>query len=758
MKRGQQQHISVRRVRTSLRPTRLALLIADDASWAASCRRCVEWLSEIWGGEYSLILPISSAETLAPQFWFLLEKFDPDYLFAPHGMPALALDAQIRQRLNPFHLQRSILQLPPHPQAGPAAFSPLSVVLPNALEHLPYIVPDLGALPTDLGLAVASNTGLATNDLLERLTLAGAIPMNAATKGPDFLSMSAPADLLSMMFIGDAPQWRHQQTSNLQSNLSLYTPFGQGKTGLGRYFPVAGSSDDAVLIIGDECQDFCLYFCLSRLRADAYWLPVRLLADNLAPPDAEYRALLYDRLRDVALQQRRIRLASMSLGGTSIDQAVSAFNRAIAGQTTTVVDDPTQLLPYLVKCYETDAYGLVKLEQFLDGLSMSIVDTPKPKRFAAVPLQGHNWVVEVSIEQYQLPRRAALAKIALGPANYTTSSVRISTEGIAYMGLSPFKFLPAGIDANLFRPRVRLLTDSEVFSTLYRAAGFEPKPSDKGNYHREVVRIFDGLEGAAKFFGSQVGSGLLSQYLLKEPSASGQGVLLNNDRRYLDFAAIAAASHCYGAETVALIDDLIALGVLSRGLVLKCGRCSYSAWYHVADVTQEFVCARCRQTQQYKHEHWRDPNEPSWYYDLNEVVYQFYSHNGLVPMLSLLALSKRGKESLLYIPETRLDGGAIGSGKEIDFTVSIDGDLCLGEATVSSALGQTATEETKRLADLRKLCEAMGANAVVLSTLSGAWSEQTTARAGSEFASSRVQVIFLTKADLPNFQEWERVT
>ena len=66
---------------TSVRPPRVAVLVfSDDPEWEHTCLRVIEFLTMLWGGKCSLIVP-TDGKTILPIFWQLLEAFDPDYLY-----------------------------------------------------------------------------------------------------------------------------------------------------------------------------------------------------------------------------------------------------------------------------------------------------------------------------------------------------------------------------------------------------------------------------------------------------------------------------------------------------------------------------------------------------------------------------------------------------------------------------------------------------------------------------------------------------
>ncbi len=67
---------------TSVRPGRAAVLVdINDARWQHTCLRVVEYFTRMWGGCGNIIVPTDGKE-IAPLFWSILERFDPDYLEA----------------------------------------------------------------------------------------------------------------------------------------------------------------------------------------------------------------------------------------------------------------------------------------------------------------------------------------------------------------------------------------------------------------------------------------------------------------------------------------------------------------------------------------------------------------------------------------------------------------------------------------------------------------------------------------------------
>jgi hypothetical protein len=66
---------------TSVRPAKVAIFIdSADPTWQHTTARIIEFLSSLWDGRHSLIVP-TDGRNISPEFWTLLSSFDPDYLF-----------------------------------------------------------------------------------------------------------------------------------------------------------------------------------------------------------------------------------------------------------------------------------------------------------------------------------------------------------------------------------------------------------------------------------------------------------------------------------------------------------------------------------------------------------------------------------------------------------------------------------------------------------------------------------------------------
>jgi hypothetical protein len=133
------------------------------------------------------------------------------------------------------------------------------------------------------------------------------------------------------------------------------------------------------------------------------------------------------------------------------------------------------------------------------------------------------------------------------------------------------------------------------------------------------------------------------------------------------------------------IDKYIVKGIFYRGIILHCNRCADLDWFDIAEIGQTFTCRRCGTTQHYTAQSWRHPHEPSWFYKLDEIVYQMIAHNGEVTLMSLNALQKRSFNSFLFAPELSIkEKGSKKGFMEIDICCVMDGTLtCWGQRSLA---------------------------------------------------------------------------
>jgi hypothetical protein len=216
----------------------------------------------------------------------------------------------------------------------------------------------------------------------------------------------------------------------------------------------------------------------------------------------------------------------------------------------------------------------------------------------------------------------------------------------------------------------------------------------------------------------------------------------------LNFLSIAKLLGNSGAATQ-IIDDFVSKEIFYRGLILGCAYCANVDWFSIGEITHQFTCRRCGKTQQYTKTSWKHPEEPSWFYKMDELVYQALFNNSMVPVLTLNAILKESKESFLFCPELRISlKGQKKHFMELDICCIPDGKLCIGEAKSNGTLGAAGLSPAQATERYRDLAEKLGATRVVFSTSAQKWDAASEAAIASAFTGYPHIVVSTLTADL----------
>ena len=468
-------------IHVRLRPVRITVL-ADETqnSWRDTCLSIIELTSQIWGGWYSLIIP-TDGQRIREDSWALLRAFDPDYLY-PYGeslreriRTSSSLMHELGTRLNPFRFLPSppdeVLQHAIHSfGTPPLVTADLLHILPGAPPR-PIMDVGLALGNKDLKLYIYSQSGKlnAFKRNLEKT--------REDSRGDVILAPRVALDQLDRILSSIYGHTFHKK--ELYSILHLIwrkRPFvwPPGEAGLDEKcyehlpFRVSMTNTDptvrvtetakivhqSVLVIGDSVADFCLYYNLSKMRGDVFWISKRMIKRAREIPEVHqvaksiYRyfmgylkAELGDRLTKGRSSDHKVLVTSVSESRQNLQELITLF-----GQPTGVVGDELRdglmrvcfdvdkLLPTTTRVYEKGNWENSYLHEFRGGKDTAFLPTPIPQSFSPIS-PDHHWVTEVEIEGYQLPARRTLARCVVDDSTIPSSSgqqVRVSTDGICY--------------------------------------------------------------------------------------------------------------------------------------------------------------------------------------------------------------------------------------------------------------------------------------------------------------------------------------
>ena len=747
-----------RNVISEVRTPRLAVFIDETSPhWRTAVASLVRIFSQTWGGKYFLIVP-TDGKRIKDKFWELLEAYSPDY-FGHYQMTiadlqeadpkryeaikagarekwqfgedfeewfekeqhlraiensAITADLreQLKNRLSPFQRAGYIVDRPVRGHSLGFPFTAITDINPHAHRPIKKLVLPKRADDLDLRAMVLSQAGdldqSAQDEYAKQDVAITTLPDNYDSDEMVKAVMMGAVDRIELNLKStmeqipeEANKWRPDE------DYVGHMPFQASMLHLARYYRLDTHHDweePVVVVAGDTVDDFCLYYCLSRLHDGVFWLPKKWLdechkryTNNIrlyrrgrpriafsenagiarAIVNLAYKAIDYGR------HEKRLELRSFSISADDLKKTIKVMSRvSYAGgyevaqhaMAKEVGETSTQCV---ARVMEENNYMNQQELYFIGGRSVGRVATPKPKNFSFIDPVRHLWLTSVRISNYTPP-----ALPFLGDQVASTHESRVALDGVVYLCPNIGHF-GGDVDVNLVRPQIVMVSGFDIMRQYFGEVGLEIQPSDKGNFLTDTITRFGGLAAAAEFIKDPKTRAILDLFLAKRSADDGHVVYLQEEQRA--FISYDGVFTCVGSDAARVIDELIGKEILKRGLALWCNRCRLASWYDFAHLTTKFTCRRCDQTQQFTKTNWKSPEEPKWYYALVETVYQCYTHNSYLTVLALDHLRARSKNSFDYLPEIDiLNFPNQGEKHEIDIACLVDGLIMIGECKTTA--------------------------------------------------------------------------
>jgi hypothetical protein len=602
---------------------------------------------------------------------------------------------------------------------------------------------DTTSLPPAVQLLVAARTGRLAPGHLAHLEAAGNFDRTLITVGVDELSQ-----LLEFAWTGQVdmtlPRLTHAISGDKDdlpapaygtARFLTDTPLAQSRLGCSWYTKVRPRLDEepVVVICGDSAEDFCYAFTRQRVVGNTYWLPV-------APGDAAEKlgrvlrgtvTRVLSRYAVAPTGNRSVLLSSLTLTTAQLEQVLGElsatiwgrdFNSDKLGALTVRTCEPGEL-PVRRDLVLLDSvhFGDSLHEPFLGAELARNIEIPLPSEATGLRPDSCRWQVDIETSDNILPARWSLhPTLTVGDAlsrwaaRSSTSGISVDSHGRGFVfGGSPLSQL-------LVQVRLRFPGAAEIFTTLLTKAGVTLEESDKGRYTRRMIELWGGLSALADDLRTGPSWSLLSSWVSE---ATDGDIWRIQGRNYLRLDDVSQITGLVTDEARQLLDRYQRRSIASRGLVLKCNLCARTSFYRLEDLGPGFRCERCRQENEIARAAWKGPEEPEWFYALDEVAYQGLTSNIHVPILALADLS-RSTRSFLQMPEAVVHR----PGKddmEVDIWAIVDGRVVIGEAKKSDQLEPSDKREKQRCAALRTLMSDLTADEFVMATASPAWSERS---------------------------------
>jgi len=776
------------------------LVNTADPNWYHSCLGVIEFLTQLWGGSHSVIIP-TDGKTIDEEFWTILSSHDPDILYryqptgadqkvrAPDEFEKLVSerakewasqsslrDDQVRSQVEKAILKASfdewtisdelleqiLLRLAPfHFEKQP------SYGMPNRLLHIYPI--SKGSKPGYPLTALVDV--LKAGNKRDRVTQIGVNDATDTAVAPPRLWFAATIGCSNDEYFRElfeqeiTPAWTTVDEKNVSGMIKAgirpwkYTidafPLGMTaaalisvRTGVASRFELP-----TIAVVGASLKDFCLFFNLYWQQGRALWLPPWFI-----PEDNEYPSRLMTAINEAQDMGRvdhneQIVLVSYSVPEDELAKLKDAILARTFHTSLDVQAISTKMVQaqvkHLSRLYAEGDIGNVTTHMLLNNSLPGWFESPVPRSLNPASPMSHRWIVDITFMQHLIPRHPVLGHVAVSGSN--VGDVRSGAECVSYMcpGVAVFS---DHMETNLLRPSIHVPDAEEIFRVILDDSDYQSKTSDKGRYEAVTIQKFGDLEKVGYALWSNKHRALLEKFLDRAESRKGvfdEGVYLKDRRRYLDFQSMIKRIESEDL-TRQIVDEWVEKGILYRGFIFVCENCSDAAWHSIADVDQMFTCRRCGLKQQYRSASWKHPNEPSWFYKLDEMIYLMLEHNGHVPLLTLNRLRIRSKESFLHRPEMRLTrNGSTSMFLEVDICCVANGKLCVGEAKSNDSLEGDKLTPMQTAERYRDLALEMGASIVVFSTSASAWNQASRDAIRSAFESHpHIEVLNWTRAAL----------
>lgn len=798
-------------IETRARPARIAVVTdSADPDWRDTTVRIVEFLSSIWGGKHSVIIP-TDGSTIEPVFWRILEAFSPDYVYfyrktgadiqishpeeyaahveelvrqyesqcgpsdsaresidrdlqcacADKFVPSADLCSQIADQLVPFHFKKHLSPLTGH-GAVPRRLTSIVDVLPY-IDH-PKSFASF-QVPRDIdAIWWTARTGTYSAKICEQLRSLGIIQETT------LVSMDA-LDGFAAWVAGTESLPVHQAIEDafgvgpkfIPPDPTRPTPFdlSMSRTGLyGRALSHDAVAERFALVLGDSLADFCLAYCLPRIGHPAIWLPELWINEFQHTETTPLKSCALRALWATPHEVRHgsgLKVCSVSKNARAVSELLEVVKRCTGfglndetvttAETAAVVAGATDaLIPYCI-----DSLNQPDIHPFLGDRSAGAIRSPRPNGFSKLNALRHRWVAEVVAGGRTVPSVPHVAENLIMARGFAgTWDVRVSQGALAY-GCPGALIIGEDVNANLQSPEIRLFETFIAVSLIAAANGFSCQLSDKGIYQRDSLEKLGGVSGAAKLFKDCPSNAVCKKFLDHTKPKKGvydEGCVLSDQRTYLDLKAVQKLMGEHDSTAVRLLDNLVASKVFYRGFVLGCAVCKHVAWYALAQLADDFRCMRCGREQTISRQHWHHPDAPQIFYKLDEIVYQFLKGDGDVVALSLDYMSRNSKTSFNYSPEIRFQDKDSTVTGEIDICAVWDGVLVIGEAKKQGELAPSESETRKTINKYVRLAAMLNARRVVMCTASPEWRSTTVAIVRSAFQDKLAAPVFLTAQEL----------
>jgi len=411
----------------------------------------------------------------------------------------------------------------------------------------------------------------------------------------DDLSQKAMKDWRSLGFMSHMPLSSVQRLNVSPIHRRIHrrlrdelrkTPFTRCMHGLTQYEESIGMGSSkrespSLTIVGFSPEDFCLYYCLTRLSPYPNEVGWR--------PDGEGHNVSTDRGKGVILS------VSSNIGIENLTGLLNEVRR-VGERSCIRVPVPTWF------------------EEARDGLtSLAGFESPYPRSFPIDFVSDQTWLVEIKVTQFSAHRSLDPDKQLLLPTDpRNPPRYRITLPGnIAYQ--CPYTSeVRTGhrVPSVMMRPKIVCPNLLTMLQKAYKSRGdkYDVRLSDKGQYLEHLLVEYGDITKLNEMlvddqFFRQIADELLAAQEQRENKTTGHGereaqlyylksqnlAVVSDDALFV----LAEKSGLSWEQAKGRIAEYLQLGLMHRGVTLKCLMCSATHFYRLEEIGRRFQCKRC---------------------------------------------------------------------------------------------------------------------------------------------------------------------
>jgi hypothetical protein len=766
-------------VHVTLRPPRAVVLFPDDDGyWHGWAMLALRTASSIWGGGGFILAGYAEDGTVPAPVANAVVDYDPDHVIVMK--PSVADAARIENR---------------HPRSflsDPAQWTENTSAATNAANYEDRAAlraaEQLASMCTLMETTDGEKVLLSASGILRVKPGEGAGPLVPVTVTEPVIAIdeawTEAAPLWAAVEVGVAPspdgdprpapdaeaiyRWlfRHQHDpvpDELLHQMGLASSsIADGKP---RWFDAPDPTLTLIgqgpgttygaLVVGDTAADFCLAVAYKRMLGTSLWLTTSALHSLSAPTLLELEAYITDPSRPgepTCVTSASLTTFEIANTVSRLDHTLfpnpSASDGAWRGEPTLFTAPPINEVRFgLTLDNMIDESATLPVLVSDDGtVSLTTELTlPIPNRLwnSERGKEHPYWYVDVDVDGRLTPPGHGLgAKHMLETKHHGRSvqMMRSSRNGVSLLSQRQgFVDGQSLMISRMVRPQLRYPSMSRWVIAKAEDGQHTAKHSTPG-VHTNLIA--SRLGGRRAFFDLSRHPSFAALHLFSYlPKAArtdrifplGGGIVLERTP-YLSAGGVSREAGADDAGLTDLLDRLVEANLIRRGLILGCEECARASFVSVDDLGHRYACVQCGHVNSLVSKSWNSTNaDPTWYFDLHARFREWWTTNGLVPLLAARELAQHAR---VYDDVAEIEFAALDSTRprmEIDLIARMDGDVVLVEAKKAGSLG-TASGRSRAIAKLLDAAVLLQADRLYLATTQPVWPVEELEHVRSEAA------------------------